>query len=308
MKKLMILLTLISMIGFSTIGCGTNDQKQEAGNIAEKNSNAVEETEKQNAEETEKLNNEEREEEREETNTQADDKDEQGNAEVAEQSDDAEKVLLDFLDAVLIRDFERAEKYMLYKDLSSPLPTMEEAHNFYSNNKPLEITKVEEASEDIKMIYMNFKTQEEKVFEEPILLKKVNDAWYIAPQGVISMHRSVYTKEQVKDGEVGIYLKYVYHRFNGEDIYVVDIVNNTSEKLRLGFVNKASFIYENDAGKKYIEFDNTYEVNPYSNGDFWFTVDSKEGPVKSILLKDVMLGLQPKTSDVEVYMAEMVEE
>ena len=84
-------------------------------------------------------------------------------------------------------------------------------------------------------------------------------------------------------------------------------MNNTTEKLNIGFVNNPAIIYENQAGKGYIEFDETGVVNPYSKDYMYFTVDATEGPVKSIILKEVMLGLQPTTSDVKVFIGEMIE-
>ena len=137
---------------------------------------------------------------------------------------------------------------------------------------------------------------------------KSDDTWYIANGGVISRKQSIYTEDQIKDGDVAIYLKDIYHRFNGEDIYVVCLVNNTTEKLNVGFVNRPAVIYENETGKEYVELNNNFVVNPYSSEYMYFTVDSKEGPVKSIILKEVMLGLQAETSDVDVFIGEMVEE
>lgn len=301
MKKIVILLMLIGMVGLTIIGCGTNDGKQTSSNNVETN-NEVEEV-------AEQIEAEEDKQEKEETmnNEVQNDTDTQEGIEVAEHSGEAEKVLFSFFEAMTNQDIENAKQYVLYDDLGYPFGSIEGVIEYYLNNKLLDITKVEELSEDMKRIYVNIETPEEEM-EDSYVLKKVNDAWYVAPQGVISRQKSIYTDEQVEDGKVGIYLKYIYHGFNGVDTYVLSLVNNTSEKLNIGFVNRGAVIYENNAGKGYIELDDNYVINPYNSEDMFFTVDSSEGPVKSIILKEVMLGLQAETSDVEVLMGEMVTE
>jgi len=297
MKKIIALLVLIVMVAFSAIGCGSNGEKQTSGNNVETNYNAEEVAEKTEAEGkdeqvTKEANNN--------PDTQVDTK-------AVEDSGDAEKVLFKFFEAMMNKDIETARRYVLFDDLDFPFSPLEAGLDYYSDNKPLDVTKVEEISEDMKLIYVNMDTPE-KESEEIFVLKKVNDAWYVAPQGVISRQQSVYTDEQVKDGEVGIYLRNIYHSYNGIDTYAINIVNNTDEKFNIGFVNKGAVIYENDAGKKYIELNENFVTNPYNREILYFTVESSEGPVKSITLKEVMLGLQARTSEVKVLMGEMVEQ
>ena len=300
MKKLIALLTLIIMVGVTVIGCGPNDKKQASSNNAETNYEAEEVAEE--------IEEEDEQEKEEKTNNEVhSDAVIQEDAKVAEGLGDAEGVLFSFFEAMTSQDVERAREYILYDDLDFPFSPLEDGLDYYSDNKPLDITKVEELSEDMKMIYVNIDTPEGEI-EDSFLLKMVNGAWYVAPQGVVSRYQSVHTDEQVKDGEVCMYLKNIYHDYNAVDTYVVSIVNNTSEKLNIGFVNNSAVIYENEAGKGYIELDNNFVVNPYNSESMYFTVDSSEGLVKSIILKEVMLGFQAKTNDVEVFIGEMVEQ
>jgi len=302
MKKLIALLTLIIMVGAFVIGCGTNDKSQVSNDKVEPNYQEeemveevqVDEVEEQVVEETIK-------------NEEGNDTDGQKDIENPKYSGDVEKVLFSFFEAVLNQDLEKARECVLIDDLGFPFSSLEEALDYYKANQSPDITKVEEISDDMKMIYANVETSEGEI-EESFLVKRLDDTWYIANGGVISRKQSIYTEDQIKDGDIAIYLKDIYHRFNGEDIYVVCLVNNTTEKLNVGFVNRPAVIYENETGKEYVELNNNFVVNPYSSEYMYFTVDSKEGPVKSIILKEVMLGLQAETSDVDVFIGEMVEE
>ena len=176
----------------------------------------------------------------------------------------------------------------------------------YKDIKPQDIVNTEKISEDMQLIHVNMKSPEEE-YEDSYLLTMAGGSWYVASGGIVSRQKSVYTEEQVKDGEVGIYLQNIYHAFNGIDTYVINIVNNTSEILRIGFVNNGAIIYENNAGKEYVDFETTLELSPYNSGEIYFTANSNEGLVKTITLKEVMLGLQAQTSDVEVLMGEMMD-
>ncbi len=298
MKKLFALITIIIIVGFSVTGCGTNDEKQTSSSNVETNYNTEEVAgEIEDQEKKEETTNKE---EQNDTEIKED-------TEAVEHSGDAEKVLFSFFEAMTDQDVEKAREYVLYDDLDYPFLALEEGLDYYSENKPIDIIKVEELSEDMKMIYVNIDTPEKKI-EDSYLLKKVDNAWRVATQGVISRYQSVHTDDQVKDGEIGIYLKNIYHDYNGVDTYAVNIVNNTDEKFNIGFVNRGAVIYENDAGKGYIELQENFVVNPYNKNILFFTVDSSEGPVKSIVLKEVMLGLQAQTSEVEVFMGEMIEQ
>lgn len=126
----------------------------------------------------------------------------------------------------------------------------------------------------MKAIKVKIKGQNEEL-EEDYLLKKVNDNWYVATEGIVSRQQSIYTDDLVEDGKYGIYLEN---------------------------------IYESNVGKKFIEMDQNLEVNPYSKGQFYFTVDPAEGPVKSITLTEFMLGLEPMTREEKVNIGEMLAE
>lgn len=305
MKKLIALLTLIIMVGAFVIGCENNNKNQVSNENVEANYQEeetvkeiqVDGEEKQVVEETTK-------------NQEHNDTDEQKDIENIQYAEDAEKVLFGFFDAVLNQDLEKARKCVLFDDLGFPFSSLEEALDYYKGNKSPDIARVEEISDDMKIIYANVKTLEGE-FEESFLIKRLDNTWYLANGGVISRMQSIYTEDQIKDGDVAIYLKDIYRRFNGEDIediYVVCLVNKTTEKLNVGFVNRPAVIYENEVGKEYVEFNDNFVVNPYSSEYMYFTVDPEEGPVKSIILKEVMLGLQAETSDVEVFIGEMIEE
>lgn len=305
MKKLIALLTLIIMVGAFVIGCENNNKNQVSNENVEANYQEeetvkeiqVDGEEKQVVEETTK-------------NQEHNDTDEQKDIENIQYAEDVEKVLFGFFDAILNEDLEKARKCVLFDDLGFPFSSLEEALDYYKGNKSPDIARVEEISDDMKIIYANVKTLEGE-FEESFLIKRLDNTWYLANGGVISRMQSIYTEDQIKDGDVAIYLKDIYRRFNGEDIediYVVCLVNKTTEKLNVGFVNRPAVIYENEVGKEYVEFNDNFVVNPYSSEYMYFTVDPEEGPVKSIILKEVMLGLQAETSDVEVFIGEMIEE
>ncbi|MFY9177143.1 MAG: hypothetical protein GX054_04705 [Clostridiales bacterium] len=316
MKKIIALLTII-MLGVFAVGCGANEKNQVSDNNVEKNYDQEKIVEKRQEEEMieQVLQIVEKTQEIVEDvqQTEVIINDEVQNYTVLQQDTkkdelvgEAEKALFSFIEAIINKDIESARKYMLYDDLDYPFSPIDDCLDYDSEDVLYDITEVEEISDDMKLININMKTQEEEA-EEILLMKKVNDSWRLASGGVISRKQSVFTDDQVKDGEVVIYLKDIYHRFNGLDTYVISIVNNTTEKLNIGFVNNPAIIYENQAGKGYIEFDETGVVNPYSKDYMYFTVDATEGPVKSIILKEVMLGLQPTTSDVKVFIGEMIE-
>src|SRR5690554_2627002 len=134
MKKLTAFVIMMIMVGFSATGCGTNSEKQASSNHAETNYHAENVTEKV----------EDRVKKEEATDKKIDDgADILEDKEAAEHSGDAEKVLFRFFKAMTDQDIEGAREYVLYDDLDYPFSSLEDALEFYSENKPIEITKVE---------------------------------------------------------------------------------------------------------------------------------------------------------------------
>lgn len=154
MKKLFALITIIIIVGFSVTGCGTNDEKQTSSSNVETNYNTEEVAgEIEDQEKKEETTNKE---EQNDTEIKED-------TEAVEHSGDAEKVLFSFFEAMTDQDVEKAREYVLYDDLDYPFLALEEGLDYYSENKPIDIIKVEELSEDMKMIYVNIDTPEKKI-------------------------------------------------------------------------------------------------------------------------------------------------
>lgn len=314
MKKNFALLTLISIIGIYAVGCGSNGNKSDNNTEKTYDVEATNNAEKEEAKE--EVKGEEAEEENDQNNDEiAEEKEVNGDGLVEEKDNNSEnqkdigaegQIVYNFYEAVINKDIEKANQYVLFDDLEPPFDSLEKILDYYADKNYLEITQVEEVSEDMKLYHVKVGTDETSYVEEAYLLKKVDDTWYLALSGLVSWHQSVYTNEQVEDGKIAIYLKDVYRYYNGTDIYVLSIVNNTDEKFNLGFVNRGGIIYENSK-KGFIELDQNMITNPYSHEFLYFTVDSSEGPVKSITLKETMLGLQASTSDFEVSIGEMIE-
>ncbi|NMB43920.1 MAG: hypothetical protein GX995_07305 [Clostridiales bacterium] len=292
------------MIGVFTVACGRNEDTDTLNNSNEVTKETVLETEEEREEEETK----EIEEQAIIKETTSDESDKSTEVEDSKKFlDGAEEVLYKFFEAMANQDIEIAREYVLYYDLEFPLHPLEDMRSYYIENKPLYTVGVEELSEDMKAIKVKIKGQNEEL-EEDYLLKKVNDNWYVATEGIVSRQQSIYTDDLVEDGKYGIYLENIYEYYNGVLTYVISMVNNTNEKLHYGFVNRGGVIYESNVGKKFIEMDQNLEVNPYSKGQFYFTVDPAEGPVKSITLTEFMLGLEPMTREEKVNIGEMLAE
>lgn len=307
MKKLIALLTLIGMIGVYTVACGSNNKNSTSDHIDE--ANKMQEEIKDNETEVKaEVKVEEVKEEKDKDEEAKDEVKEQENVEIVEdvQNEKAEKQLItQYFEAMKNQDVEMLKQCVLYDDLDFPLNPLADMFSYYFDKKLLDLVKVEDISDDMKIIYVLIENKDSN-FEDKYLLKKVDDTWYVALQGITAWSRSVYTNDQVEDGKVGIFLRDVYHYYDGKDIYVISIVNNTDELFYFGFVNEGGFIYENNE-KGYIKMNNKVTIDPYNKDLVYFTVDSSGGPIKSITMKEVMLGLKAQTEDVEVFIGEMIE-
>lgn len=308
MKRLFTLLILISAIGGLVLGCDTNG-KTVLDKVVESKMGDIEDLKEMQSNED---NNKEIEEagikDLEQKEDIVDSKYiENITNEEDEYPDDVEKVLRNFVEAMRSGDIEKASEYVLYADLEAPFSPLKDNISSYKEILTYDIQRItdEVIPEDFYMLRIYMNTSKGEVSDN-ILLKNVDDTWYIANQGVVLRYQSIYADDQVPDGECGIYLKNVYRYFTGYDLYVISIVNNTNEKLYIGFINNTLVIYENEEGKNTIQMDNRYEINPYNKDYVYFHTDSSKGQVKSIALTEVMLGLKASTSDVKVSIGEMI--
>ena len=171
MKKLIALLTLIIIIGAFVMGCGNNDKNTVSNDNVKVNHDEEKRVEEIQVEEEEEEVKEDIKNNEEHTD------DTQKDIQNTQTSGDAEEVLLGFFEALTNQDLEKAREYILYDNLGFPFVSLEDAADYYNENKPLDIVRVEEIADDMKMIYVNLKNSE-NVVEESFLLKRLDDRWY----------------------------------------------------------------------------------------------------------------------------------
>lgn len=309
MKKILGLITLIGMIGVYAVGCGSNNDKQlrKEETVGEVNSeDKVIDAEEKDADDVEEV--EIVDDAKVVANEESNDTQEIVNETDANKNRDEEQVIYDFFETMKNGDIEKARQYVLYDDLEAPFYSLESTKDYYVKNKLFGITKMEDVSDDLKLVYLSVGTDEASAIEDSYMLKKDGNDWLILINGVMSWEQSVYEKDQFEDGSVAVYLKDIYHWYNGKDVYVIGIANNTNKKFNYGFVNYGGVIYEFENNKKeYLEMKQLFVTEPYSFSYIYFSVDAAEGPIKSITLTETMLGLQSKTGEVQVLMGEMIE-